>query len=40
MNAGPPPPRREDSSFRGDSLLEVTKVGEVLVLPYGVVSCG
>ena len=33
MNAGPPPPRSEDSSFRGDSSFRVNRVGEVLVLP-------
>ena len=33
VNAGPPPPRREDSSFRGDSSFRVNRVGEVLVLP-------
>ena len=27
MNAGPPPPRREDSSFRGDSSFRVNRGG-------------
>ena len=33
MNAGPPPPRREDSSFRGDSSFRVNRGGGSFGLP-------